>query len=67
MFFVELAIQIFAEGEQLLALEVGNRHPLSRAAYTLKRRVHELQHGAPAKGVWDGFAAPAFFDKQPFV
>jgi hypothetical protein len=39
---------------------------LTRAACTLKRRVHELQHGALAEGMRDGVAAPALFEKQPF-
>jgi aminoglycoside phosphotransferase len=66
MFVVELAVKFFAQGEQLFALEVGNRHTLPRAACPLKRRLHEFQHGALAERMRDGFAAPAFFQKQPF-
>lgn len=66
MCIVELAVQFFAQGEQLFALEVGNRHTLPRAACTLKRRIHERQHSALAERMRGGFAAPAFFQKQPF-
>lgn len=64
MFLMKLAVQFFAECEQLFPLEVRDRHSLPGAAGALERRIHQFQDGAFAKRMRDRVAAPALLQKQ---
>lgn len=66
MFLREFPVEFLPKREQLFSLEVGERHPLPRAAGSLERRIHELQDGAFAKRMRDRVAAAAFLQKQSF-
>ncbi len=61
MFGIELAIQLFAQGDQLLALEVADRHTLPGLACALDGSVHQLEHGPFAECMWNRFGAAALF------
>jgi len=42
MLFMELAVHFFTKREQLFPFEIGDRHPLPRAAGSLERRIHQF-------------------------
>lgn len=66
IFFIELAINLFAQCIELLSFEVGDGHALPSTAGAIERRVHQLQHRLFAEGVRNRLRATTLLEKQSF-